>query len=201
MKGSEKMNKKENNNYDNIVNEIVNKISSLPKGTETSISMLLENNQYRNEELFEINKEVIKKCNELGLKLNFDKYKNQAVGLPFNIPFIIEETADINMNKKENNVEEYMNKLIDEYEPRELTEEEKEFEKYCKLYEEKFGKKAYIAEPSGSKQQTIDAIKTCLEKNEDLLDKLLYPYRNYDIDQMIQDIDKRLAELEEEEKK
>lgn len=180
MKGCEKMNEKENNNYDNIVNEIVNKISSLPKGTETSISMLLENNQYRNEELFEINKEVIKKCNELGLKLNFDKYKNQVVGLPFNIPFIIEETADINMNKKENNVEEYMNKLIDEYEPRELTEEEKEFEKYCNLYEERFGKKAYIAEPSGSKQQTIDAIKTCLEKNEDLLDNLLY--QNYDKD-------------------
>ena len=84
------------------------------------------------------------------------------------------------MNKKENNVEEYMNKLIDEYEPRELTEEEKEFEKYCNLYEERFGKKAYIAEPSGSKQQTIDAIKTCLEKNEDLLDNLLY--QNYDKD-------------------
>lgn len=84
---------------------------------------------------------------------------------------------------KQNKVEEYMNKLnklIDEYEPRELTEEEKEFEKYCNLYEERFGKKAYIAEPSGSKQQTIDAIKTCLEKNEDLLDKLLYS--NYDKD-------------------
>ncbi len=50
-----------------------------------------------------------------------------------------------------------------------------EFEKYCKLYEEKFGKRAYIAEPSGTKEQTINAIKICLEKNEDLLDKLLYP--------------------------
>lgn len=50
-----------------------------------------------------------------------------------------------------------------------------EFEKYCKLYEEKFGKRAYIAEPSGNKEKTIEAIKTCLEKNEDLLDKLLYP--------------------------
>lgn len=84
------------------------------------------------------------------------------------------------MNEKENNVEEYMNILIDEYEPKSLTNEDKEFEKYCKLYEEKFGKQAYIAEPSGSKQQTIDAIKTCLEKNEDLLDSLLYP--NFDED-------------------
>ena len=29
--------------------------------------------------------------------------------------------------------------------------------------------------PGGTRKQTIDAIKVCLEKNEDLLDKLLYP--------------------------
>ncbi len=88
--------------------------------------------------------------------------------------------TDFEKFKQEFEVSRAMFKLADEYEPRELTEEEKEFEKYCNLYEERFGKKAYIAEPSGSKQQTIDAIKTCLEKNEDLLDKLLYP--NYDKD-------------------
>ncbi|MBP3445201.1 MAG: hypothetical protein J6K23_04615 [Bacilli bacterium] len=88
--------------------------------------------------------------------------------------------ADFEKFKKEFEVSRAMFKLADEYEPKELTEEEKEFEKYCNLYKEKFGKKAYIAEPSGSKQQTIDAIKTCLEKNEDLLDKLLYP--NFDKD-------------------
>lgn len=58
---------------------------------------------------------------------------------------------------------------------RELSEEEKEFEKYCKLYEERFGKRAYIAEPSGTRQKTIDAIKKCLEKDKDMLDDLLYP--------------------------
>lgn len=73
-----------------------------------------------------------------------------------------------------NSVDNYMKKIADEYEPRELTEEEKEFEKYSKLYEEKFGKRAYIAEPSGTMEQTIKAIKICLEKNEDLLDNLLY---------------------------
>lgn len=61
----------------------------------------------------------------------------------------------------------------------ELTDEEKEldkeFEKYCKLYEERFGKRAYIAEPSGTKQKTIDAIKKCLEEDKDILDDLLYP--------------------------
>lgn len=88
--------------------------------------------------------------------------------------------TDFEKFKQEFEVSRAMFKLADEYEPRELTEEEKEFEKYCNLYEERFGKKAYIAEPSGSKQQTIDAIKTCLEKNEDLLDKLLYS--NFDKD-------------------
>ena len=56
-----------------------------------------------------------------------------------------------------------------------MNDEEKEFEKYCKLYEEKFGKRAYVAEPNGTKKQTIEAIKICLEKDEDMLDDLLYP--------------------------
>lgn len=87
---------------------------------------------------------------------------------------------DLEKFKQEFEVSRSIFKLIDEYEPKKLTEEEKEFEKYCNLYEEKFGKKAYIAEPNGTMKQTIKAIKTCLEKNEDVLDKLLYP--NYDRD-------------------
>lgn len=73
------------------------------------------------------------------------------------------------------NVDKFMNEIIDEEKDYIQTEEEKEFDYYCKLYEEKFGKHAYIAEPSGTRKETIDAIKTCLEKNEDLLEKLLYP--------------------------
>lgn len=74
----------------------------------------------------------------------------------------------------EDKVREYMKEFINKPMP-ELSDEEKDFEKYCKLYEERFGKRAYIAEPSGTRKQTINAIKICLEKNEDLLDKLLYP--------------------------
>lgn len=81
---------------------------------------------------------------------------------------------DFESFRKEFEVSRAMLNLIDEYETNPLTNEEKEFEKYCKLYEKKFGKKAYIAEPSGTIEQTINAIKICLEKNEDLLDKLLY---------------------------
>ena len=85
------------------------------------------------------------------------------------------------MNEKENKVEDFMNKVSNEYKSEELSEEDKEFEKYCKLYEEKFGRRAYIAEPNGTKRQTIEAIKICLEKNEDLLDRLLYPNLSDDL--------------------
>ena len=88
---------------------------------------------------------------------------------------IVENKSEANENK----VEDFMNKLIDEYEEEELSEEDKEFDKYCKLYEERFEKHAYIAEPAGTKEQTINAIKTCLEKNEDLLDELLYPKQEF----------------------
>ena len=57
---------------------------------------------------------------------------------------------------------------------------DEEFIKYCKLYEDKFGKHAYIAEPGGTKEKTIAAIKVCLERNEDILDKLLNSNSNQD---------------------
>ena len=55
-----------------------------------------------------------------------------------------------------------------------LSKEGREFEKYCKLFEQKFKRHAYIAEPSGTKEQTVKAIKICLAKNKDVLDQLLY---------------------------
>ncbi len=52
---------------------------------------------------------------------------------------------------------------------------DKEYEYYSKLYFEKFGKRAFIAEPGGTKEKTIEAIKKSLESNEDLLGKIFYP--------------------------
>lgn len=69
------------------------------------------------------------------------------------------------------NIINYMNDI----ENTNLFEEDKEFEKYLKLFKERFGRNAYIAEPSGTKQQTIEAIKICLKENKDILDELLYP--------------------------
>lgn len=71
----------------------------------------------------------------------------------------------------ENFIEENMNKILSTP----LPPVDVEFENYCKLYQDRFGKKAYIAEPGGTREKTIEAIKICLDKNEDLLDKLLYP--------------------------
>lgn len=78
-------------------------------------------------------------------------------------------------NKEENGVKalkDYINRFI---ESDVIEEKDEEFEKYCLLYKEKFGKNAYIAEPSGTKQQTIEAIKLCLKENKDMLDKIYYP--------------------------
>lgn len=71
---------------------------------------------------------------------------------------------------KENTIK-YMNNI----EKTKLSQEDKEFEKYLKLFQKRFGRNAYIAEPSGTRKQTIEAIKKCLKENKDILDELLYP--------------------------
>jgi len=68
-----------------------------------------------------------------------------------------------------------LNSLFDDIEPIEQTELEKEYVKYAKLYEEKFGKFPTILEPSNvTNEQIIAALKECIDKNMDLLDKILY---------------------------
>ena len=51
----------------------------------------------------------------------------------------------------EENIINYINKI----ENVELSKEDKQFEKYLNLFKKRFGRNAYIAEPSGTKQQTI----------------------------------------------
>lgn len=55
------------------------------------------------------------------------------------------------------------------------TKIDKRYDKYSKKFKERFNREPYIAEPSGTKEQTIEAIKVCLKKNKDILDELLYP--------------------------
>lgn len=70
----------------------------------------------------------------------------------------------------EENIEKYINNIKD----MKLSDSDNEFIKYLTLFKERFGRNVYISEPNGTKKQTIEAIKICLEKNEDILDKLLY---------------------------
>lgn len=79
-----------------------------------------------------------------------------------------------NSNDVDEKAKKYMNDFIDK-EVEQLSNIDSEFLEYSKLYKEKFGKNAYIAVPSGTKEQTINAIKECLKRNEDVLDKILYP--------------------------
>lgn len=73
------------------------------------------------------------------------------------------------------NIEEFMSKYVSNSIKESLSVEEKEFGKYCKLFKERFGRDAYIAEPGRTRKLTIDAIKKCLEEDKDILDDLLYP--------------------------
>ena len=52
---------------------------------------------------------------------------------------------------------------------------DEEYNYYSNLYYKKFGRKAFLANPGGSKEQTIQAIKRSLEEDKDLLGELLNP--------------------------
>lgn len=60
----------------------------------------------------------------------------------------------------EENIEKYINNIKDI----KLSDVDNEFIKYLTLFKERFGRNAYISEPNGTKEQTIEAIKICLEK-------------------------------------
>jgi len=87
----------------------------------------------------------------------------------------IEEIKKLIINEGEKTQEDYMMELFEKYEPQTPTPLDEEFDKYCKLYKERFGKRAYIPEPSGTKEFVIECIKKCLDENNDMLDDLYYP--------------------------
>lgn len=69
--------------------------------------------------------------------------------------------------------DDFLNKFIDEA-PKKLTREEKKFIKYSKKFKKRFGRDPYIAEPSGTIEDTIKAIKKCLKEDKDILDEIFY---------------------------
>ena len=79
-----------NNKINKTVEKLFLKLKKLPSNFETSTSELLGKDSLENfstKDLFDINKQLIKKCEKENIKLNFDKYSKTFVGMPFNIPF------------------------------------------------------------------------------------------------------------------
>lgn len=74
-------------NINSISEKIVEKIQKLDDNEVASITTLLDGNKYDSKTMFDIYDTTVKKLKEVGLYLNFGKYENQRVGLPFNIPF------------------------------------------------------------------------------------------------------------------
>lgn len=91
----------------------------------------------------------------------------------------------IKKDKRKREFNKFLDKFSDGTTEVVLNDEEKEFQEYSKLFFERFNRYAYIAEPSGTKKETINAIKTCLKEDKDILDKLLYPNFDEDMDKKI----------------
>lgn len=87
----------------------------------------------------------------------------------------IEEIKKLIINEGEKTQEDYMMEVFEKFEPQSPTPLDEEFNKYCKLYEERFNKRAFIPEPSGTKEFVIECIKKCLDENRDILHNLYYP--------------------------
>lgn len=79
-----------NDPYWNIpVYEIIKKIIDLPKGTETSITKLLNNPQFTSKQLFDIYNSVIEVCKKINITLDFSQHEGKVEGLPYNLSFFI----------------------------------------------------------------------------------------------------------------
>lgn len=81
-------------NIKKIIDKVVNKIDKLDKGTEIAMSELWKDDVKRYklefEDLFDINEKILDICEKRNIKLNFDKYVDACVGLPYDVPFIKE---------------------------------------------------------------------------------------------------------------
>ena len=83
-------------------------------------------------------------------------------------------------NSKEN--QEHLMELFEkDFSNKKLSREEKRYIKYSNKFKERFGRNPYIAEPSGTRKQTIRAKKRCLKQDKDILDELLYPNNNENV--------------------
>ena len=109
----------------------------------------------------------------------------------------IEEVKQLIINEGHKTSEDYMMELFEKIEPQTPTPLDEEFDKYCKLYEEKFGNKVTIPEPSGTKEFVIECIKKCLQENKDILGDLCYPNFKKDMENGVLYSEQNIANTDE----
>ena len=114
---------------------------------------------------------IIVKFNGLIIHLNGQVSGNIGEFCNLFIEKIKEIIIDNAEEDRKTKILEMMNKIPEQ--PK--TQLDEEFDKYCKLYEERFNKRAFIPEPSGTKEFVIECIKKCLDENNDILYDLYYP--------------------------
>lgn len=184
-----------------IINEWFNEINNFEKNDDLIWS---QKNKTFADKLYNILCLLQKKSNSNNIKLQYDlintvdkyiseKNKGKVLSIIKNLKSLEISTQE-NNNLDINDIDSYINSIdnkILEIEKEELDgkpeeeqillkekwqkeDEEKEFDKYCKLYEERFGKRTYIPELSGTKEFAIECIKKCLTENKDILDDLYY---------------------------
>ena len=159
------------NDNDKIVDLLVNKIENLENGKQFSILELINLNGIASSKdinLIKISVDTLRKVQEKGIEIK--PTITGIVGQPQGIPYI-----KVGKKDKDKEVKDYMMEFIEKTPEQPRTELDDEFDKYAKLYEEKFNKRAYIPEPSGTKEFAIECIKKCLQENRDILDELYYP--------------------------
>ena len=149
---------------DKIVDDIIRQIQELPLDKKFTIKELASE-FIDNKELLDISFAVLEGLKETYIDIQSVCGENAIVGLPYNIPYIKKIDFDCLMGKSAETYNINDKKELDI---------EAQYEEYSKIFKEKFNREPYIAEPNGTKEQTINAIKICIEKNEDILDQLLY---------------------------
>jgi len=80
---------------DDVIECLIDELREMPEGTETTVYCLLEQCGFdakqmeQNDEMFGIYDAVCKATRKAHITLDWSKYKDMVVGLPYNIPFVV----------------------------------------------------------------------------------------------------------------
>ena len=191
--------KKIKNNNDLIVNEIVNFIEKMKDGDTNSIHNIynkIANNGNEKIDLFVIQQKVERICENKGIILDISKYNDQIVGMPYDLEFMKKSKLNANNIKFEDD------------------ETKIEYQKYLDEVNEYNRKIANGETPDKDlstitdefKQKFVIEEKNNFETNNYMLNELIGKFdqninSNLSYDEQIQNINKRIEKLNNEEDK